>query len=281
MVQSILASASRDEIQLEPYPHLVVNDALDPEYYEQLANSFPDAEFVAGGAPLENNAAYLRSAIDVIDNPRVPEIWREFFAFHTSTEYFQQVVSLWGDLIYELNPSLEANFGKSLRDFSVGIRNPGKRKSQDNRQHDVVMVCEFGINSAVDVPGSVRLPHVDNPAKIGSALLYFRDPGDESSGGEYELYRIRERMFPKTKSKNIPVKYLEKVETVPYKANTLLTWVNSAGSVHGVSPRSVTPIPRRYIAVAAECYSGHAPGYFGQHEAWEGPVSRLRIRLGI
>jgi hypothetical protein len=40
--------------------------------------------------------------------------------------------------------------------------------------------------------------------------------------------------------------------TVPYASNTLVAFVNSAYSIHGVSPRSAASLARRYINFVAE-----------------------------
>lgn len=44
----------------------------------------------------------------------------------------------------------------------------------------------------------------------------------------------------------------ERFATVPYRANTLVTFVNTPDSIHGVSERGVTAHPRRYINFLAE-----------------------------
>jgi len=39
---------------------------------------------------------------------------------------------------------------------------------------------------------------------------------------------------------------------VPYAANTLAAFVNSARAAHGVTPRAPSPLPRRYVNFIAE-----------------------------
>jgi len=45
---------------------------------------------------------------------------------------------------------------------------------------------------------------------------------------------------------------IDLAKTVEYAANTFACFVNSDQAVHGVSPRGVTDIPRRYINFIAE-----------------------------
>ena len=47
MVQSILEKLPDLKVCSDPYPHLVIQDCLEVEYYEALAKAFPPLEFVA------------------------------------------------------------------------------------------------------------------------------------------------------------------------------------------------------------------------------------------
>ena len=82
MVHSVLERLDPGQIVLEPQPYVYSTAALDPDYYAELAAAYPSLETVAGPGPLENNRAYLRQAREVIGNPAMPAIWREFFAYH-------------------------------------------------------------------------------------------------------------------------------------------------------------------------------------------------------
>jgi hypothetical protein len=45
---------------------------------------------------------------------------------------------------------------------------------------------------------------------------------------------------------------VEMVKAIEYAPNTYTCFLNSPRAVHAVSPRSVTPVPRRYINFIAE-----------------------------
>ena len=75
---------------------------------------------------------------------------------------------------------------------------------------------------------------------------------------------------------------IECVKRIPYRRNTLLTWLNSGESIHAVSPRSITNAPRRYVAISGECYGGSREGgYFCHFNEWDRPLARLRTKLKI
>ena len=174
------------------------------------------------------------------------------------------VIDLWGPSIEALHPGLDDNFGKPLQDFSVGVRYAGKKRDAGNTQSDLMLDCLFGTNSPVRSTSAVRGAHIDSTKKLFTALLYLRDPDDDSVGGSYELYRIANKPYPLRVRKKIPARYVEKVKEVPYRANTLLMWLNSGLSVHGVSPRSITGYSRRYVNISAECYGGQDKHFFGR-----------------
>jgi hypothetical protein len=263
-----------------PFPHFVLDEALPPDYYRDLEAAFPALEEIAGDGPLKNNTAYLRSAVDVLADPSTPPIWRDFFQTHVDPAIFHRLLQLWGARLPAIHPGIEENFGKPLSEFSIGLRQNGKWGTEANREHDVVMEVMFGINSPVTEVSSVRAAHVDSGAKLFSALIYFRDDADDSTGGEFEIFRTRS-MYPQAQMKRIPERYLERTEVVRYGANNLVSWLNSARSVHAVSPRSVTRVPRRYVAISAECYGGRArDGFFLHDPAWETPLARLKGLFG-
>ncbi|MET1026533.1 MAG: hypothetical protein ABWY00_05140 [Dongiaceae bacterium] len=73
-----------------------------------------------------------------------------------------------------------------------------------------------------------------------------RDAADDSSGGDLQLYRWRQR--PRfVKRRMILSGDVDLARTVPYGPNCFVGFVNDSHAAHAVSPRSITPVPRRYI----------------------------------
>ena len=100
---SILARINRSEIQVEPYPYIHVPDALDADYYRELAGAYPSLLKVAGKPSVKHNTAHLLSARDVIDDLSIPAIWREFFEYHASTAFFREMVDFWRPIIDQVH----------------------------------------------------------------------------------------------------------------------------------------------------------------------------------
>lgn len=281
MKGNLFDGAARASIERDPFPHLVIENVLPEAEYKALEETFPDVEYVAGSEPIVNNRTYLATSDRVLADPKTPECWRAFFEAHTQRSLFESAMALWQEEIERLHPTLEANFGKRLDEFQVARRS-GKGDSEANRTADVVLDCQFGVNSPVTSESSTRGPHLDSGAKLFSSLLYFRSEKDESTGGEYELFRLRRGPYPRSKMKNIPDKYIESVKRIAYRPNTLLTWINSGVSIHAVTPRSITPVPRRYVAISGECFGGARPAEFFSHfPEWDSPLQRFRAKLKI
>lgn len=240
----MLDEVSPTDVVDVPYSHYVRQNAVLPEVYRELAADFPSLQMILDGrAAYGNNEAVRMTVKQVLGDRRISPLWREFFEYHTSAAYWRQIVRLMGDRFRAEFPDLEENIGRRFEDWRVTPRG-------FSGDADIRLDCQFVMNTPVTEKTSVKTPHVDLCDKIFSALFYFRDPADTTSGGNLDIYRWRRApRFIKHRSLNRDV---ELVKTVPYAANTYLFFLNSAQAVHGVSPRDVTPIPRRYINFIAE-----------------------------
>lgn len=279
MVHSVLeraASARRGEAGL---PYLVIENALPADYYEVLAACYPKVASFADPNAVPSNKAFRLPAVRTQDDPAVPPLWRAFIAHHTSAAFFQELVRLWAPEIERFYPDFAGNFGRLPQDFSVGLRQPGKEMSPANREHDAVLDCQPSINTPVRKASSVRGVHLDSRFKLFAGLLYFRRPDDDGSGGNLEFYRLKPGGSLTPRTWRIAPENVERVDTIPYRANTLVLFLNTPQSIHGVSPRGVTRVERRYVNFLAECYRGRRHDYLVPREPWQGEVVRRAGQL--
>ena len=133
MVESVLARLDPKQIVREPYPHVAVQQALDPAYYAELEATYPEIEAIAGRGPLSNNKRYDRSAFDMRNDKAIPQIWRDFFAYHSSQAFLADILSFWGSDILREYPDFETRIGKSLAELTSGVRRPGREQPGGNR----------------------------------------------------------------------------------------------------------------------------------------------------
>jgi hypothetical protein len=244
MVHSVLAKAKGALLTREPFPHIVIPDALDSSIYEALVAEWPQVSAVnVRNKPLVNNTDCFMGAADVFKSTAISGMWKEFFRYHTSHAFLKEALALVADDAIRLHPALKPKLA-DVHEKQVIVADSGAKG-------DFHMQCQFGINSPVISESSVRTAHIDKPMKIYNALLYCRADEDDSLGGDLVLYRFeREPGFYGNRTA-LPGR-IKEVASIPYRKNTLVLFLNSVGSVHGVRPRKPTRHIRRYINFQVE-----------------------------
>lgn len=240
----MLSHVGQGDIVTEPYAHCTERDVVPAALYEELAAGFPSlAVIVNDRTDFGSNEAVRMTVKQVLSDRRIAPLWREFFEYHTSADYWRDVTRLFAAHFRREFPGLEERVGRAYGDWRVVPRGYAG-------EAEVRLDCQFVMNTPVTRKSSVKTAHIDLCDKIFSALFYMRDPGDRSAGGDLGLYDWRrEPRFIKHRALHRDVSL---VKTVPYRANSYLCFVNSAQAVHGVSPRDETDVPRRYINFIAE-----------------------------
>lgn len=262
MTKSVLARIDPSRIRMEPFPHVVATEALDPDWYAELEAAFPPFETILGTRKRKSNKVYHVGAREVLDDPATPRVWREFFAHHASDAFLRENLVFWAEAIRREYPDLEARLGKPLERLTTGIRAPGTAQNPENRATDAVLDVQFSVNSPVEQTSRVRGPHVDRPQKLFAALLYFRQPGDDVPGGDLALYRFRRDDYSFDGQLDLDDAVVEPFDVVRYAPNTLVAWLNTPRSLHGVTPRPPNPMTRRYVNVMCEFYGLPGGGLF-------------------
>jgi hypothetical protein len=239
----LLANVRSEDIVDLPFAHFSTGKMLPAEVYAALEADFPSLDMILNGRNVGNNQAVRMTVKQVLNDRRISPLWCEFFAYHTSGDYWRDVVRLFGSRFREAFPGLEERIGRRYEDWRVVPRGFAG-------EADIHLDCQFVMNTPVTEVGSVKTAHVDLCDKIFSALFYFRDERDDAPGGDFELYRWRRSpRFVRHRAMSCDVK---KAKIVKYDANAYTCFLNSERAVHGVSPRGITDIPRRYINFIAE-----------------------------
>jgi hypothetical protein len=245
-MQSILEKASKAHIIEKPFPHLAIQNALDAELYEELIHEFPSIDmFRNGGNFSSKTGRYFYPAHNTLSNQQISPLWHKFIAYHLSQRFYRQVISLFGDYIRALHPDLESKLGKSLEDLESNIR------FKEEFKH-IALECQLVYSLPNSKPSIIIGPHLDRAVALYAGLLYFRLDDDDSTGGDFELYRFKSRHRFIEETRRVPERYVEKVKTVPYQKNTLVLFPHSPDSVHGVSVRSASRYPRLHVNFVGE-----------------------------
>ena len=126
--------------------------------------------------------------------------------------------------------------------------------------------CHARLSVQLQLSGSQRIIGARAPSRQ-SLQDVRRSARFPASRRHFDRRRFRElplegRRLAQAEPAKIHPRYVERVRTVPYRANTLVLFSNSPAAIHGVTPRSVTQAPRRYMNFLGECYRGKSSEYF-------------------
>jgi len=221
------------EVYTHPYPYVCVEEALPENLYKELEETFPE-ELVTSTSPHDGGITYRYKCKEANHKP-IPAIWQDFFAYHTSPEYFKACLNLFA-------PVIESNYNqyKNLLDAD----NITVRDVDNSGQY--VTDCQFVVHEPVDQTGTSRTPHVDNPVEIYAGLLYMRKLNDISEGGNFTIHEQTGNIEQVNKSlgRQVEDNIHKPIREVPYKANSFCMFLNVMGSIHSVTPR-INPTERR------------------------------------
>lgn len=221
------------------------------EDYDLLMAAYPSVETVVGTRKYEQNARYDLDAVELLAMPEIDPIMKDFIEVHTSNLFWQVIVDKLGGHIRAIHPDLEERVGKDLCEFTVGVRNAKREEPVD-----IELDAKPGYNTPVTRKGSVRGPHVDNPRELFAAIMYCRERGDTSRGGDLIINKVKPGRPSKMwkwhgKNELFPDQF-RMHEAVPYHNNVAVMFINELYAVHSVTPREETEHPRRLMNFIAE-----------------------------
>ncbi len=244
-MESVLAGVTRDDVRSDPFPHIVVRDAVPAELCSRLIAEFPSLEVVTKHQDFGSNKRVGLPAAEVAGNQEISELWRSFIEAHASGEFLAKLVDLFGEHIRRLYPTFERDNG-SLESLRAGVRN-----RDDFSEADVLLDAQISINTPV--VGNAHLGPKRTPRRRRQAVrrpLLPAPPRGRLDGREPRALSIQARTtWPAGTA--IYDTFVETADTVDYAANTLVLFLNSPDSVHGVTPRSQTQVPRTFVNLIA------------------------------
>ena len=227
-------------VQVDPYPHIVIEDALPWDLYEELENNFPESQ-VLNTEPFDNGICYRMKANRLLHpDEDIPEVWKKFTQYHTSAEWFNEVNGLF-------KPFMPNVLQKKFTENDLGAR------GWADKNKNIWTACQTVMHKPIDF--SSWTPLIDNPREFYAALLYMPYKDDHSTGGEFQLHKTTTDITQVNKNGGRAVGELagDVVKTVPYKRNTLVVFCNNAtNTVHSVSARKNATLHRRSVNIIAE-----------------------------
>jgi hypothetical protein len=208
------------KIETDPFPHIVIEDILPQELYNALLNHWPKKSVLA--APTSRNWERKHLSIDyknswIEEKPDSYELWKEF-----AVTIVEQILK---KKVFELFvPYAHYRFQKAVTGKFVC-------NAIDITEHQLVE----------DYPGVAVPPHIDQGYVFAPLIFYFPDVTDidhTNLGTCLFRHNLGKESTDVCFDKNVTL-----IKAIPYKANTLVSFIQTPRSWHTVS---VPPIPPGY-----------------------------------
>ena len=223
-------------VVMEPYPHLIIEDALPTDIYDNLEKEWP-AEQLLATEPFDQGICYRLKADEMLKPGKVSNLWKEFTEYHTSSDFYKEMQEAFGNIVPHID----------------NIENTLSARGWDKGDDWIGTDCQTVMHKPIDF--SSRTPHIDNPREIYAGLLYMPYTDDKSTGGSFQLHKQQAQITEVNKNGGRAVgdKAGDIVKTVPYKRNTFVMFCNnSTNTVHSVSARKNAVRHRRSVNIIAE-----------------------------
>ncbi len=236
-----------EQIREEPFPLTIVKNVLPSNVLAEIKASLPPFEVLLEGKNFTSNQRFNYSAAAVAANSTIPSVVKKLVAEHLSQSFLDDIIRLFGDHILKQYPDFEERFAP-LTALKAGVR------GQVNDSHcNVFLDSQIAFNTPVEIGGTtVRGPHLDDPRKLFVGLFYLRLDGDQSRGSDLEIYRSKVKPARLDITRTANLADMDLFETVKYEANTLVLFLNTPNSFHGVKPRSRTEYHRVFLNLLGE-----------------------------
>lgn len=268
----------RASVEESPYPHFVINDAFDGDTLAVLHASLPSMEVITNGADPGSNKRFTLNWRAALEAERVGPVWKSIIREGIEPAFALRIAEIFRPWITREYPDFATRFAP-LERFSVVPRVSGQPPESTQLSVD----AQIAVNTPALYDGtSVRIPHLDWMAKLFVGLLYLRPSGDRSEGADLELYAARDRHPPFDGDRSLPMSRVRFAKRVPYRDNTLVVFLNTPRSLHGVTPRAATSFPRYFLNFIGEVRDPLFPVRSVQKEPWETVPARPSLlgRLG-
>lgn len=232
----------------DPFPHLVVENALDPALCDVLAREFPPIESFVKGRKLKENKKIVRRATDLLTDAGLSSTWRDILQQHLRPEVFQEWMRIFGDDLGREHPSFVETFG------DPALMRVGTRGLTEEGVHEVALDAALVAHTpAVSGPGAERGPHLKEPDKPFLGFLFLPPDEEDAEGADLEIYRVKNGSAVSFHERNQTGRDdLELAHRVPYRRNTLVLLLNTPRSITTHAPRGPSKVPVRYFHILAE-----------------------------
>ena len=132
----------------EPFPHLILEDALDADLCETLIHEMPPLDVLTRGASPETNKRFTLSHAEAFANSRIANTWKNVLCQGLSQAFLDRVLRLFCSHIRQEFVDFEERFG-TIDSLQALPRQIGGRP-----QTTVGMDAQISVNTPVLTQGT-------------------------------------------------------------------------------------------------------------------------------
>ena len=234
--QHTLYQVANAPLREHPYPHILVRDVFEPEFYRRMLENLLPATLMrpikeerqVGKAYSDDRYVYTLSQDKVGALPQpYGKFWDELTRWLLAAPFALA-------LFRKFWPFIHQRFGDPQPGF---------------------------FNEALLVDDRVRYalgPHTDTPSKVITLLFYL--PSDDSRPHlGTSIYAPRDPSFRCPGGPHYPFEQFERVVTMPYLPNTLFAFFKTDNSFHGVEPIRDPDYRRHLLLYDIKCNLADLP----------------------
>lgn len=250
---NLLSKLSRSSIVDLPYPHVIIENALPSDIYEQLSLSFPTDYLLSKSPYVLNDRGHTKRFLykDFHHYSGLASIWNEFAAANTSSDFFNTVINFFFEpSISKYYPSLLGQ----IKSLNIANRTLNDKLDSGKCLTDFQLVANLPVNDS----HSSRSPHLDNPQQLYALLFYMKEKHDPSIGGGLQLFSPRRSALSAThqRGRALSAEHLSLSKLLNYSENTAILFLNTRCSYHAVQPIYEQQFVRRSINIIGELPPG-------------------------
>ncbi len=243
---SVLQNFKQENLHMEPFPYIHIPEVLPWDLYERLEREYPEQYCTKNETTGFGTIRYKQHEFDY-ENAVTP-LWRDFANYHTSMEFKENLLRVFRTGITKLYPKGSIELRHFPEDLYTKYIRAGVSQRKSPEGGSVRMEMQFVMN-AIDQK-QIRTPHVDQAKELFACLFYFKKPEDKGTDGGLNIYKNKEGIqWKPLKGRKVDLDDIEVVNHIPYKRNTMVCFINSLNSLHGVTPRENPSHIRRYINI--------------------------------
>jgi hypothetical protein len=267
---------SKADVAASPFPHVIKQDILPPEFFAALRADFPGAEVFEGqktahgavGSRTGNGFDLYRGDVAYNALTARSEAWREFDAYINSERFADTFRSVFADQMDSIglrvniaNSHVEpgyfeprelltetATFADKV--YGVGL----KLMDRFREQKAVKLFTRLDIHRSVG--GYAKPPHCDRPNRLASLIVYFTDAEAAGlEGGELLIFKHKQDRPAAAYERHPKAADVDLVAQLKPKPNLGVFFPCQNNSYHGVTQVTSAGIPRDFLYINI---SGHS-----------------------